>query len=427
MPTPTLLRRRAGSAPRPPEPSRPAGRRPRLVALDGLRIVAALLVVFHHYVGYGGGPDRGGSAWTKPAWVVFPTAERFAAYTWTGVELFFVISGFVICMSSWGRSLGDFFKSRVVRLYPAYWFAVLLTTAVLVLWPVVRHPLDPQDVLLNLTMLQEPFKVGSVDAVYWTLWVEMRFYLLFALVVWKGVTYRRVVAFCLLWSVASVLVAADRAPFADYLLMPEYSGYFIAGMAMYLMYRFRPTLLLWGIVAVSWLFSVHNVSAYSENLSGSLGRPMSAWPAVVLMTLAYLAVLALALGRLSWVRGRWLTTAGALTYPLYLLHEHIGWTGIRLLRHHLAPWPLVGVMTAGMLLAAWLVHRFVERPLSALLSRGMTRALAALREDPMQPAADPGAVRTAPTAPTQLPDQAQLPDPVQLADRATAERPALQP
>ncbi|MEU3494103.1 acyltransferase [Kitasatospora cineracea] len=398
MLNPTRLHRRRAAAAAVPGTPKPAGR-PRLVALDALRIVAALLVVFHHYVGYGGGPSGSESAWTKPAWVVFPTAERLAAYTWTGVELFFIISGFVICMSSWGRSLGDFFKSRVVRLYPAYWFAVLLTTAVLTLWPLVRRPLDLRDVLLNLTMLQEPFKVGSVDAVYWTLWVEMRFYLLFALVVWKGVTYRRVVAFCLLWTVASVLVAAGRAPFADYLLMPEYSPYFVAGMAMYLMYRFGPTLLLWGIVGTSWLFSVHQVSLYSVNLSGGLGRPMGAWPAVVLMTVAYLAMIALALGKLSWLRGRWLTVAGALTYPLYLLHEHIGWTAIRLLRHHLAPWPLVGALTAGMLLAAWLVHRFVERPLSALLSRGMTRALETVRELPAD----------APGAPVELPTPVPAP------------------
>uniref|UniRef100_A0AAU2VA93 Integral membrane protein n=1 Tax=Streptomyces sp. NBC_00003 TaxID=2903608 RepID=A0AAU2VA93_9ACTN len=36
--------------------------------------------------------------------------------------IFFLISGFVICMSCWGKPLGDFFVSRVVRLYPAYWF-----------------------------------------------------------------------------------------------------------------------------------------------------------------------------------------------------------------------------------------------------------------------------------------------------------------
>ncbi|MEU9180694.1 acyltransferase [Streptomyces sp. NPDC048550] len=360
-------------------PAQAAAKRPRLAALDGLRLIAALMVVFHHYVGFGGNAEASKNAWTKPVDVVFPTASWLASYTWTGVEFFFVISGFVICMSSWGRSLGDFFTSRVVRLYPAYWFGVLATTAVVTLWPVVVQPVSMKDVLLNLTMLQEPFRVGSVDAVYWTLWVELRFYLLFALVVWKGVTYRRVVLFCALWTVASVLVTAGRAPFADYIVMPEYAPYFIAGVAMYLMHRFRPTVLLWGIVAISWLFSVRQVALYNDNLAASLGRTMDAKPAIALMTLGYLVMLALALGRLNWVRGKWLTVAGATTYPLYLLHEHIGWTGIRLLRHHLSPWPLVAVMTLGMLVAAWLVHRLVERPLSKALKRGLTRSVDSLR------------------------------------------------
>ncbi|MCM1968011.1 acyltransferase [Streptomyces sp. G1] len=350
--------------------------------MDGLRLIAALMVVFHHYVGFGGGSTPSENAWTKPVDVVFPTASWLASYTWTGVELFFIISGFVICMSSWGRSLGDFFTSRVIRLYPAYWFAVLATTVVVTLWPVVVQPLGAKDVLLNLTMLQEAFKVSSVDAVYWTLWVEIRFYLLFALVVWKGVTYRRVVLFCVLWTVACVLVTAGRAPLANYILMPEYSPYFIAGVAMYLMYRFKPTLLLWGIVAISWLFSVRQVTLYSDGLAVSLSRTMDAKPAIALMTLGYLVMLALALGKLSWIRGKWLTVAGATTYPLYLLHEHIGWTGIRLLRHDLSPWALVAVMTVGMLVAAWLVHRFVERPLSAVLKRGLTRGLEPLRRPP---------------------------------------------
>ncbi|MGW5395434.1 acyltransferase family protein [Streptomyces sp. NPDC003952] len=350
--------------------------------MDGLRLIAALMVVFHHYVGFGGGTTPSENAWTKPVDVVFPTASWLASYTWTGVELFFIISGFVICMSSWGRSLSEFFTSRVVRLYPAYWFAVLATTAVVTLWPVVVQPPGSKDVLLNLTMLHEAFKVSSVDAVYWTLWVEIRFYLLFALVVWKGVTYRRVVLFCVLWTVACVLVTAGRAPFANYILMPEYSPYFIAGVAMYLMYRFKPTLLLWGIVAISWLFSVRQVTLYSDGLAVSLGRTMDAKPAIALMTLGYLVMLALALGKLSWIRGKWLTVAGATTYPLYLLHEHIGWTGIRLLRHDLSPWALVAVMTVGMLVAAWLVNRFVERPLAGVLKRGLARGFEPLRRTP---------------------------------------------
>jgi peptidoglycan/LPS O-acetylase OafA/YrhL len=44
---------------------------------------------------------------------------RVAHQGWTGVYLFFLISGFVICMSAWGRSVGQFAASRITRLFPA--------------------------------------------------------------------------------------------------------------------------------------------------------------------------------------------------------------------------------------------------------------------------------------------------------------------
>jgi peptidoglycan/LPS O-acetylase OafA/YrhL len=160
----------------PPLPSLTAPR-PRIRALDGLRLTAALLVVSWHYVAFGHGASL-----TPYAQV--PTLYPVAAYGWLGVELFFLISGFVISMSSVGHTLGEFVTSRITRLYPAYWFAIALTTTVLLLWPVADHALPLRDVLVNTTMMQSGVGVTSVDAVYWTLWVEMHFYLLFAM--WSG-------------------------------------------------------------------------------------------------------------------------------------------------------------------------------------------------------------------------------------------------
>ncbi|MFD6812242.1 acyltransferase family protein, partial [Streptomyces anthocyanicus] len=100
-----------------PDAPRPR-KRGRLYVLDGLRLGAALMVVAFHYTALGA------EAWDRPAWTVFPEVSRFTSYGYLGVQLFFVISGFVICMSAWGRPLKAFFVSRVIRLYPAYWFAV---------------------------------------------------------------------------------------------------------------------------------------------------------------------------------------------------------------------------------------------------------------------------------------------------------------
>ncbi len=355
--------------------------------LDGLRIVAALMVVFHHYVGFGGGTTASDSAWGRPTSEVFRHASGVGAYLWTGFCLFFIISGFVICMSSWGRGLGDFFKSRVMRLYPAYWFAVLVTTAVVTVWPVVRKPLDPYSVLANLTMVQEALHIEDVDSVYWTLWIELRFYLLFALVVWKGVTYRRVVAFCLLWVVAGLVTANVDVPALELFAMSQVAPFFVAGLAYYLMYRYRPNALLWGIVGFSWVLALRYTVSHQRELFHYLGRTLPVWPAELLVTLSYLVMAVVALGWVSRIQWRWLTVAGALTYPLYLLHETIGWTAIRLLRPGAQPWAVVAEVTAGMLVLAWLVHRLVERQAAPLLRRGIASAIEQLRA--AEPAAAP--------------------------------------
>jgi peptidoglycan/LPS O-acetylase OafA/YrhL len=243
----------------------PASRPPqegRLAVIDGLRLVAALVVVVYDYT------FRAPGSWGQPSTSLFPRVTLLTGYGWLGVELFFVISGLVICMSAWGRGLGRFFVSRVVRLFPAYWFAVF-ATAVVVAVVVPGHP-RPQltQVLVNLTMVQVPMHVPHIDASYWTLWEELMFYLLFALVVWRGLTYRRVVLSCLLWTIASVLVSGSSDAVVHLVVGDEFSSFFVAGVAFFLMYRFGPDLLLWGIVGVSLALGLQRLHPAAIALEG---------------------------------------------------------------------------------------------------------------------------------------------------------------
>ena len=72
-----------------------------------------------------------------------------------------------------------------------------------------EHAMTLSQVAANLTMLQNPLGVHDIDPSYWTLAVELRFYLLFAIVLAIGVTYRRVVYFCVVWLAVSVFVWAS--------------------------------------------------------------------------------------------------------------------------------------------------------------------------------------------------------------------------
>jgi peptidoglycan/LPS O-acetylase OafA/YrhL len=341
----------------------------RVFVLDGLRLLSALGVVAFHLVA--GDANR---AWGQPTSALFAPIYHVARYGWLGVEMFFLISGFVICMSSWGRTAGEFAISRVVRLYPAYWLAVVATTAVVVLVPSYEHHVKLSELLVNLTMLQGPAGAPMVDPSYWTLTAELVFYVLFALiVVARGVTYRRVVAFCAIWTVATFLISRVNNVEASLYLGPRYSQYFVAGVAFYLIYRFGPNLLLWGIVGVSWALAMQRMLAESS-IYGSPYRPTA-----VLVTAMFVLMAALSLGAFEWIRGRWLVVAGSLTYPLYLLHQVIGLTVITSLHRYVLPWPLLGGVVGALLVGSYLVNLVVERPVARRLKRALTRSLERLR------------------------------------------------
>ncbi|MFF4251069.1 acyltransferase family protein [Streptomyces sp. NPDC001663] len=349
--------------------------RPRLYAIDGIRLVAALMVAVHHYAGSWRVDQPDNLVWGRPASEVMPTVFRFATYGWIGVEIFFVISGFVICMSCWGRTPRQFFVSRVIRLYPAYWFAIAFTTAVVVAVPGVWERLKLRDILLNFTMLQSGSGVDSVDGVYWTLWSELRFYLLFMVVVATGLTYRKVVVFCCVWGAAAMLAPVAKFHLLTLVANPDGAWFFIAGLALYLMHRFGQDLLLWGILAMAWLMGQRQLGLRIDN-----NEHVSGWRgSAVIFTVFLLVMVAIALGATDRIRWRWLVTAGSLTYPLYLLHYVAGTALINRLRDTMDPRLLVAVVIAGFLVLSWLVHRFVEAPVARMLKRGLDTSFARLR------------------------------------------------
>ncbi|MFI9230274.1 acyltransferase family protein [Streptomyces rimosus] len=358
----------------PEHPPGPQGeaRRPRLRVLDGLRLLAALMVLAYHYItlrdGWGDDPNA-----------FSPIVYHLSEYGWLGVEVFFLISGFVICMSAWGRSLGDFVTSRVSRLYPAYWVAVLLTAAVLTVWPNVRSADNWETVLTNLTMLQQGVGVPDVDDAYWTLFIELKFYLLFAIVVFRGVTYRRCVLFCGLWTVAGVVALKSNSDLLSVWAIAPYSPYFIAGIAFYLMHRFRPTVLLWAIVAVSFLLAQHYLRGRLVMNLGAKADMAHGWPVRLAVLLAFVLMAAIALGWFDKLQWRWLSTAGSLTYPLYLLHMYVGFTLIDLLRSRVPAAVLLPGIVAFMLALSWAVHRLVERPLGKKLRVSMQKSVEEMR------------------------------------------------
>lgn len=365
--------------PRPVAEPAPAPRpRGRLRALDGLRLVAALMVAFYHYAGQDG---IVAGSWGRSPRDIWPSSSSMFNYGCLGVELFFVISGFVICMSGWGRTVKDFTISRITRLYPAYWAALIISTVVYVLAGYQRIP--DTDLLVNFSMLQMPLGVHRVLGVCWTLWAEMRFYILFALaIVWKGATRKRVLLFCGLWMLAAAYAdSSGPSSFIRVALMPEYAPYFVGGMGLYLIYRFGHDAVSWGIVVAAFLIGQRyavTANTVGKHVHVFHHRTPTGVTLVVLLSFVAVAVVTL-VPKVAAINWRWLTTAGILTYPFYLIHEHVGWVVIDQFVHRTGlPNDAVLLLTiAVMLSVAWLVHLSVERTLAPVLKRVLNRSLTA--------------------------------------------------
>jgi peptidoglycan/LPS O-acetylase OafA/YrhL len=342
--------------------------------LDALRFVAAIAVVAFHFTGI------------NPAWDGRAPSEvdglgRWAAYGAMGVPLFFVISGFVVLMTAWGRDVPGFVASRVGRLFPAYWAAVVIAMLfAFVIWPAGSvaegHAPTKVDALVNLTMLQGG--LGSPDLVgaFWTLWTEARFYLLIAVFIMVGITRRRVLAFATLWPVAGVLAARSDDSLLSTLLIADYAPYFAGGMLLYVIYRDGHDLGTWLLVGVQSLLALKfAVGFYPTALTRATDWPTST-AMIALVSFACFGLVALVtLTRLNLRSARWMTFLGALTYPVYLVHEKVGFFVIHLLRNDVSPWLALGIGTMAALSVATVLHYVVERPWGGRLRAATLRTL----------------------------------------------------
>jgi peptidoglycan/LPS O-acetylase OafA/YrhL len=320
---------------------------------------------------------RTNDAWGQPVSQVFNNVSPWSSYGALGVQLFFVISGFVILMSAWDKPLSTFVSSRIGRLFPAYWVSVLLTgVLILFFWQPGGRTTTWDAILVNLTMVHSGVGVGHVEGVYWTLWCELLFYLLIGSFLVIGITPGRVLAFCAAWPVLASLALRNDAGLLGTLLIPQYAPLFAGGMLLHYIHRQGHSPLAWSLVIFNAILASNaTVASYLPVMAKNTGHVIS--PALVWLAVsgsfALIAVATLTpLRNLSW---RWLTTCGALTYPLYLTHETIGKWVIHLVHPSLPGHVTLVLATTWCVALAWLIHRFVERPLGPRLRHGVLASL----------------------------------------------------
>jgi len=341
--------------------------------LDGLRFAAALGVVLFHYTA------KQHQAWGRPVGEVFPHLHTFTSLGYYGVHLFFVISGFVILMTAWGKDIPSFVASRVSRLYPAYLVAVPLA-AILLGWIWLgQKSISVFQIAVNLTMLQGAFGIDHIDGVYWTLWVELRFYVLIALFMLVGITRQRVLAFAAVWPVVGALARTTDADVLAEALIADYAPLFAGGMAIYLLTKNRRDVAAWVVLVMTGLMAVAVPGQHSQALlESSTGVGFSGRTTALVILLCFTAVAVVTLTPVARLDIGWLTALGLLTFPLYLVHEWWGWWFIHLLTGKLPDSLVLGITIAAVCAFAALVYRFVERPFAPKIRRIVERSLRGL-------------------------------------------------
>jgi peptidoglycan/LPS O-acetylase OafA/YrhL len=336
----------------------------RLAELDALRGIAALAVVlFHYFTKF----DELFGHSTPPVfslpWGSVDGVRLFSLGHY-GVNLFFMISGFVIFMTlERTKAPMDFVVSRFSRLFPAYWAAVAITFSVVLLLGLPGKEVSFAQALANLSMVHSFFMVPHVDGVYWTLEVELLFY------AWAFLAYRlgwlhrvhalllAAMALRLAYFIAAEFFHVDLPWIASRYLILNFIAWFALGVMVYRLTRRpknpTPTLdLIVVACAIALLTCVHSwwIGALALALTALL------WGA--------------ASGHLPWLGNRLLLGLGTISYTLYLVHENIGWAVMR--RLQASGWSsnasiLIAVMLS--LVLAALLTWLVERPAMAWIRK----------------------------------------------------------
>ena len=353
----------------------------RLVFANQLRGLAALSVACSHLLGvfWAMRPFVSLATASPPQPGALPPVFALVSHTWFnlgpfGVGLFFLISGLVVPFSLAAHTRSSFLLARLLRIYPTYVAAVLLEMAVLhaaaAFWG-RPFPYGGLSILSNLLLVYNAVGLPSIDLVNWTLCIELKFYLVLALIAPSIRAGRASVLFTL----AGIILALNL------LLASPLVGAGLRSLAWIDMFRTESLFVIFMLIGVLFHFRLLGGlrrAVFPAAICAMVALFVACWQAsaiagqypVVSVNYGYaLLLFTLLFGLRRWVRPLpLLDRMAALSYPFYLIHSLIGFSLLKvlMLAAGMGYLPALVLTIACLLCLAALLHWSVERPTIAL-------------------------------------------------------------
>jgi exopolysaccharide production protein ExoZ len=337
-----------------------SGKAPALASIQVGRGLAALAVVFYHV----------SLLFTQKADIT--VFGGYTRYGYMGVPFFFVLSGFIIGYAHFKdlnqpSKLPAFIYKRFIRVFPMYWaLSLAFVIAALIGLGEPDFSFSPHDMIQSLILvhftpqfLSPPLKVG------WTLFYEVRFYLIFALAIYSP---KATSALCCAWLAAIFTLTPFNA--LTYEWLSYWNLAFPFGLAAcFMLGRIRPSSWLIFVISGSVLPTAIILFSNIETLHG--GRSVEMLGVMVGFSLLMLG--ASLAERLYTVRyWPWLLLLGDASYAVYLVHSAIiSVAGIVIFKYHVLRHVSAEAIVLPLVLIATLmgivVHLLLEKPLISFL------------------------------------------------------------
>lgn len=283
----------------------------RIKFLDGIRGLAILLVVlFHTFLS----PIYQGETYSS-----FPVFK----YGYFGVQLFFLLSGFVILMTlEKNKSFFTFIYKRWLRLFPA----VLIVSPIILLtahfFYETRQEIPNIYSLLPQLLFLEPeflskivgFHIIPLQGAFWTLFIEMKFYIFFGFCYFVFGRNKAILCLCLIFLYALTNALASLHHSGYLLILSSSFGWFASGCCAYIYYTEKNKNYLY----LSLLLGALNLYAsfcLREN------SPSFLIVGAAIISLFYITVVYK--NSRVILDNRFFVFFGFISYPLYLIHENI--------------------------------------------------------------------------------------------------------